>query len=183
MYRVRVVWTGPTVAGGGLSTFYMLDLGGGEAAAVDGVGDFLDAIDANLVNTLTWSTEPDVDTIDPVTGALTGSSSVTPRSGAGGNIDQPLPLATQGLLRMRTGFIVAGRELKGRLFVPGFCENNNSSGGPDSGTRFNIDTASDALIARTDTSWAVWSRTHGQASAVTAAPMWNKWAVLRSRRD
>jgi hypothetical protein len=29
----------------------------------------------------------------------------------------------------------------------------------------------------------VWSRTHGTAASVTGSSMWNKWAILRSRRD
>lgn len=181
--RVRVTWSGSPVAGGGLSTFYFAGTGTDGAEEVDAVGDFLDDIKANLSNQISFATEPDVDLLDGTTGTLTGSFPTTPRSGTGGNTSEPLPLSSQGLLRLRTGVVVNGRELRGRLFIPGFCENNSDSGAPNAGTRANIEAAAVTLRSDTLTEWQVWSRTHGVSAAVGSASMWTKWAVLRSRRD
>lgn len=183
MYRVRVTWTGVVVAGGGLSTFYMNGASGAEADCVDLVGDLLDSIGTRLNNNVSWATEPDVDSLDPATGTLTGSGTATPRSGTGGSATEALPQATQGLARLRTGSIVSGRELRGRLFIPAMTEADSSGGGVLAAAVTAFNTALATAAARSDVAWVVWSRTHGTTADITSATMWTKFAVLRSRRD
>ena len=183
MYRVRVTWTGTPVQGGGLSTFYFNDGGGTAQQAATAVSTFLGTLDANLSTALAWTTEGDVDSIDPATGDLTGTTSVATGSGVGSNVAEVLPPAAQGLLRLRTGLIVAGREVRGRMFIPGFCENNQAFGTPDAGTQANVNNAYATFLADANSIPVVWSRAHGVERVIASGTMWNKWAVLRSRRD
>lgn len=181
--RVRVVWTGTPVAGGALSTFYFADSLGTEQDCVDAVATFLGTVDGNMTTQISWATEADVVDINAVTGATEGVTATTPQTGAGASAGELLPAATQGLLRLRTNTIAGGREVRGRIFLPGMVESNNVSGRPESGMVTSINGAANTL--RTDASvlWAVWSRQHGVAPAVASATMWTQWAVLRSRRD
>lgn len=183
LYRIRVNWTGFSVQGGGLSTFYFDEVGGTANQAATAVAVFLGAIDNNLTTTLAWTMETDVALINAVGGGVEGFTTVAPASGGGSNTAEVLPLASQGLIRLRTGFVTNRRELRGKLFIPGFCENNQSLGKPDDGTLLNINTALDALVASANAEYMVYSRTHNIARPVSSARMWTKWAVLRSRRD
>lgn len=182
VHRVRVALGGAVVAGGGLSTFYFVGASGDEALMVDAVGDFWDAIAPQITSNVTYATEPDVDELDTVTGTLLGSAAVTPRTGAGTSAEEALPWATQGLLRLRTGAVVGGRELRGRLFIPGLTEGKSLGGKPTAAVITAINSAAATFAARGDVAWHVWSRTHGASADVVTATMWDNFAVLRSRR-
>ena len=182
-YRVRVNWSGAAITGPGLSTFYF-DSGVGTAAnAVTAVATFLGAVDNSIANTAIWGTETDVATIDG-TGQITAITNVGAQTGAGSEAGDRLSPATQGLVALRTGSIIDGREVQGRIFLPGMVESHNgSTGTPDSGIIGAVNTAAAALIADVNTTWVVWSRVNEVFVPITTATMNNKWAVLRSRRD
>jgi len=182
-YRVRANWTGTPVNGPTVSTFHFDSAGGSAQDASDRVATFLAALDANLSTTLTWTTEPEVDTLNTVTGTLEAVTAVTTATGTGGNADNPLPTSTQGLARWTTGVIVDGRALKGHMFIPGFCENNNTDGAPQAATITGVNTILASFVSGTSPDLVIWSRTHGQQEEVVGSSMWNKWAILRSRRD
>jgi hypothetical protein len=182
-YRVRADWTGTPVNGPTVSTFHFDASDGTAQAASDNVATFLAALDANLSTTLTWTTEPEVDTLNTSTGTLEAVTAVTTATGTGGNADNPLPTSTQGLARWTTGVIVSGRALKGHMFIPGFCENNNTDGAPGAATITGVNTILGNFEDAISPQLVVWSRTHGVQHPVLGSSMWNKWAILRSRRD
>jgi len=182
--RVQVVWTSPVVQGGGLSTFYFNDAVGTPAQQVAAVGAFLTGTDGQRGNTTSWATAGDVATLNVGTGTLEGTTSVTPLTGTGSATGDYMPPQTQGLLRLITSTVVGGRLLRGRLFLPGNVEGNNTSAGaPAAGliSDYNGDAAT--LIGAANAEWSVWSITHGTLANVATASVWNKWASLRSRRD
>lgn len=182
--RVRVVWVGSPTVGDGLSTFNFNSAVGTPAQQVGAVATFLDAVATAYADNLAWTTEADVATLNVGTGELEGITSTTVESGGGSETSDQLSPATQGLLRMLTSTVVAGRLLRGRLFLPGATEANNSPGGiPLSAYRTGYENAADALIADANVEWSVWSQTHGVLANIVSADVWTKWAVLRSRRD
>jgi len=183
VWRVRANWTGVPVVGPSVSTFFFNSAAGTPQDASDQVATFLGALDANLATTLGWATENTVDELDTATGTLLGSTSVTTASGSGANADTPLPRATQGLAQWTTSLVVAGRSLRGRMFIPGFCENNNDAGAPGTATVSGVNTILNNFVSDTPAIFVAWSRTHGVEAQVTGGSMWNQWAVLRSRRQ
>lgn len=182
--RVRVIWTGTPAVGDGLSTFYFNSAVGTPAQQVAAVNTFLDSVAASYADNLSWSTEQEVATINEATGNLEGLASVTPATGVGLDATDQLSPATQGLLRLAGAMIVGGRLLRGRLFLPGPCEGVNSPGGiPLLAYRTDYQDAAAVMIADANVEWRIWSRTHGVSGDVVTATVWDKWAVLRSRRD
>lgn len=180
--RFRVVWTG--VAGTpAYSNFYFINGGAGinaQGAALrsmifNGRSMFLDNVTANF--------EPDVPTIDSVTGDIQYSavSPLDPVTGV--NTDDPLPPATQILVRMGTGQYQNGRELRGRWFVPYIGRNLVTNGQLDPLTVTSINNFVSPLIIGSSNTWCVWSRKTGAVAAVESVSTWNQFAVLRSRRD
>jgi hypothetical protein len=137
----------------------------------------------DLSSTLGWVLEPDIDTLDASSGVLTNVETAGVTANTGNNGFEILPPATQGRVNLRTGVVVANRQLMGRLYLPGFTEGVSTNGGPVAGTQTLVNAAAATLAADANAQWVVWSRTHGVFSAVTAPTMWNKWGVLRSRRD
>jgi len=182
--RVEVIWTGTPVAGGGLSTFYFDSAVGTATQQVTAVTGFLTSILDRISNTVTFATVADVATLNLTTGALEGFTSTAPQTGGGTSVGEPLPVGANGLLRLLTGSIVNGRLLRGRLFIPAPTESDNTAGGVPSAT-YTGDINASAQVLRDDanTNWGVWSRTHGFFSPVATVSTWNKWGLLRSRRD
>lgn len=183
VYRVRLQWTGAPVNGPSVSTFFFDDTGGTAQAASDHVAAFAADLDNGLADTLSWRTEPEVDTLDTATGVLTAVTSVTPAGGTGVNTAEPLPPATQGLIRWTTGQIVQGRALKGHTFIPGFCENQQTNGAPSAAVISQFEGFAEDFEDLASPQMVIWSRTHGVAAPALGSSMWEKWAILRSRRD
>jgi len=152
------------------------------------VGAFWGTVD-NLINSsVTWTTDAVVQNIEETTGALVGLFPVTPVTGVGAVATEILPVVNQALVSWRTGVFRAGRELRGRTFIPGLTEAAATLGFLASGTQVAIQAAADALIADALSTLRVWHRpapsgVDGQDEIVTTSATWNKFAVLRSRRD
>jgi hypothetical protein len=86
---------------------------------------------------------------------------------------------SQVLLQMRTGFVVGGRELRGRLFLPGLRVTATSLGNVDSTVATAIqDSANENL----NDTFAVFSRTHHAWATISSCTVWSEFASLRSRR-
>lgn len=178
-----MVWTGIAAVGGGLSTFHFDDGTGTSAQCVAAVAAFLAATEDRRSGGLSWSTLADVPIFNEQTGDLQAIDTVAVSSGvgtAGGDIN---PVATQGLLRLLTTAVVNGRLLRGRLFLPGTVEADNTLGAPTAAFLADYNAAGAALIADANTDWGVWSLTHGEIQPVVTASTWNRWAILTSRRD
>lgn len=195
--RVRTEWTG-LVAGGGLSTHYFTQVGDPSAEDFKGVvQDFWNACGPQITNECVYRVLGEMDIIDETTGDLVGSLTTTDEAPtAGTSTEDNQPPATQTLLRLRTGAVVAGRRLQGRLFIPGPPRNGTGDTTvPTTASRAAYQNAAAALITATTGigPWVVWSRPvsgnptvpdrAGSTAAVVNGSVWDKYAVLRSRRD
>jgi len=182
VYRVR---TGITGSQGGqlLSTQYFNVIGGLTAAnAVADLRTFWDSIKAQVANDLTFQIEAEVAEVDIATGEVTGIVPVTSSPVTGTETNDPEAWATQGLVRLRTGTYVGGREVRGRIFIPGPTWNQSSGGQPTSAYRTAIDSAMATLLGSSVSELMVYSRKHRDVVPVLSGTTWNQWAVLRSRR-
>lgn len=183
IYKVRSIWSGGP-GGEGVTTTYWDPAAGTPQDAVTAIEDFW--TDVRTVVGGGWNVRTDsvVLTMDEATGQITAGTGVTVATVTFGDGNDPLPPATQGLVQLRTGAYVGGREVRGRIFIPGPTENENTNGVPKSTYLSVVNTAcTNALINALDATLMVYSAAHGVAEPVTAASLWSKWAVLRSRRQ
>jgi hypothetical protein len=148
------------------------------------VGQFWESVETFLHTSVTWGVEPAVAQLTD-DGVITTVWSVTGDTGAGlSGANQILPPATQMLASLRTGVYTGGREIRGRLFIPGFTEAANGQGIVDGTIRGQVQTAATTLANVTAPNpWVVWSRTYAQTADVSAAQVSSSWSVLRSRKD
>lgn len=185
MIRVTTVWTGMV----GAPYYTNLYADGDTAGEADAANAAVVALWTDLEGlyhvSLTARVSPETEFVDPATGAVTGVESSAGGNVQGGAGDELLPPATQGLVRLRTGVFVAGREIRGRVFLPGLTQFVNQDGSVAVGTVSSVNTIfADYLTAMSGAGGAVvWSPTHGQAAVITSTSMWTEFAVLRTRRD
>lgn len=183
MYRITTEFSGPLVAGGGVNRLYFLDTGGSAADAHGAVVAWWAAAAVGMMSTLSYTVSGEIELVNIGTGAVEGIETTDAVTSTGVGSGDPLPPATQALVRLRSGFYVGGREVRGRIFIPGQGEINQTTGVPDTTLRNAYNTAIGNLIGDPDSSLVVWSRTKGTAASVVSGSTWEKWAVLRSRRD
>lgn len=180
MYRITTVFSGLTGA-----PYY------NQLVAVDNfsttasdygtiVTTFWDDVSNFISNSVTFAVLGDVEKFDDTTGSLTGIETWAGGTGAGGSADEALPFATQGLIRLRTGTFTGGREIRGRIFIPGMTQVGNDSGKPTSGLIAALNGAADALESA---GFQVYSPTYNTSAEIQTATAWDQFAVLRSRRD
>lgn len=186
MIRVRAVWEG--LAGGEYLSTYIFNGGAGAAQdAANAVHTCLSGLVGNFANDLAVRVQPDVDVVEPLTGQVTSRVGVAaPAAVFGSALGDLLPLSTQGLITLRTGVFVAGREVRGRHFYPGATEDLSTDGKPVAAYLAALANNYGDLrdnSAAFGAPLAVWSRARGQVHNVAFGQAWSDWAVLRSRRD
>jgi hypothetical protein len=183
--RLRTVWAG--VAGSPYYTniHFSTDIAGtGAQVFCDAWTDFLVAHQTNFLDAMTCVVDNDVPLISDVTGELVGAANVFPDAVNPSGGGEALPLFTQGLISLETGAVVAGRRLRGRIFLPGMQETNSTSAGVPSGTLVAaINSSFESFLGADGAAMVVYSPTHHTAFSVVTGTMWNQWAILRSRRD
>jgi len=182
--RVRTVWSGTPVIGGGVSTFYFDEAHTGFVADLH---NFWAALGIRVKTGVTWTTAPTGDLIDVATGELSGtwtdgvisivnaSSANNYAAGVGARISWP------------TSGIRNGRRVKGSTFVVPLTtdcyEADGTIGAAYLGT---IQTAATNLLAASAGNQRVYSRPapslSGQANTVIDAVAPDKVSWLRSRR-
>lgn len=198
LVRVQTIWTG--VAG----TPYYTNLYAIGPVATNNGNDLavawraaLTSLSALLANGLVATIDPEILEFDETTGNVTGAGNtvVTPvtMSGAG----EQLPHSNQALIRWTTNGIVHNRRVKGRTFIPGAVETQNSATGTPTGTLNGpLQSAIDAMLVTMSGRMRVWSQPFvadpakpnnpsrpGSAWAIVSGSVAPYWAVLRSRRD
>lgn len=185
MLRVTTVFSGVAGTPYYSSQFFGGSTEGEAVAAAQAVDDFWGALQINIWGVLQANQLPEVAQIDPATGQQIDAFPVDVEETDFTANQEPLPWATQGLIRLRTNTFVGGRRLQGRIFVPGLQEVNSIGGNPDASVLTALGNAANILATNGSTAGGlvVYSRTHQQAAAVTSVSVWNRWAVLRSRRD
>lgn len=182
MLRVRTEFTGPT-GSPWLSTCYFAESDqAGATAANAAVGTFWSAVDAQMSNQVSWSTEPEVAVMSPG-GAISGLLPVTPVTGTGGGTAEMLPLAAQLVVQLRSGFWVNGREIRGRLFVPGITQGANDDGEVLEANRTLTTNAAAALRDAAGCELVIWSRKNLATATVVTVNTWKQFGMLTSRRD
>lgn len=181
--RVRTIFQG--VRG---TPYYsnLFCLGEGDTFA-QAVADFFRAIQSDLATDMTWTVEPEIAHIDAVTGQITDVTTWAGDTASGQSAGEPLPWSAQGLLQFFTPDWVNGRQVRGRMYIPGVTENSSFNGTPDSAFRDDVQAAYDSnimAVAVQDTNpHVVWSRTNGSTHLVSRGNVVNYWGIQRSRRD
>jgi hypothetical protein len=185
MLRLTIEWTGMT----GAPYYTTLHFGGstlGEAGtAVTTVMAWLNLVDSSISNQLTANIQDDVYQVDVATGLVINSFPVVSAAVPMANVAEPLPHYTQVLHRLRTGVYVAGRELRGRLFLPGIVEADSINGIPAAPLLTYLASSWNSTFGAMASSNTVqvYSPTHHQAENVQNMSLWSQFALLRSRRD
>lgn len=191
--EIRTAWTGPQ----GLSMLTVMYF---EAPSVTvatqraALSVFWQAVRADISSQYTYTIETAGRIIEDSSGELVGSwSEPTPYSAPGSAAGQPVPDASQVLLRWGTGQVVNGRFLKGRTFVPGLAVNFTSNGNVTPAVAAGIDTAQLAFVGA-GSGFSVWQRPRpsspehpiyrpGQSRPVTSGTCWRELATQRNRRN
>lgn len=185
MQRVSLTWSSPQ-GGPYFSNLYFSGIGAADAATAHARAvALMQVFDQDISNAYSWTVDGDVYDVDTVTGQATAVHPVTPVTATGSSVGQPLPFTTQALAQWFTNVFQAGRQIRGRFFIPGFTEASTQGGSPDPGVFNPLRAALQAWVAANPPSakLVVWSRTGGTATVVVASGLWDQFAVLRSRRD
>ena len=185
MFRLTYVFTGPA----GTPYYSRQYFEGTTQADVDEAAtrleDFWQSFNTYIQSSMLGTLQGEAEVIDASTGLITnvlsaGTSVVTFAGGAAN-----VPLATQGLIRLQTTLFLNGRRLQGRIFIPGLAQAANALGVPSAGFQANMASAGLALagLGTLNSALVVYSETHRAFANVTSVTSWNKFAVMRSRRD
>lgn len=194
MQRIRANITGWS-GGPGVMTMYTTTTpaedGTTAAATAARLQAAVDAASGIFPDSITITGESFVDSLNPATGALVGSSPVTPWTitGSAGtsNLAPPAVAVCVGWL---TDTIVSGRRVRGRTFLSPVCLPLVQADGTPIATTATM--VADFAAAWLDDSDAagpsvVWKRpvsgSGGSAAPITAYRYRDVFAVLRSRRD
>jgi hypothetical protein len=174
-----------------VSTYYFDTITGDLGDAATAIYNLWDDLSPLLASALTWQLENEVAVINAADGSLVGYEHTSGSLVGGGSSDaNPLPWATQGLIRWKSSSIVNGQQVTGRTFIPGLTEDASTSGVPLSATVTSIAAAVTTYLTGLN-GFCIWSRPvpsgphtrTGSEAPVTGAQVWNQFAVLRSRRN
>lgn len=125
-----------------------------------------------------------VDTVDPVTGNITGITPVAIAARTFTSVGEKLPTFVNMGLNWRTGIYRNGREVRGRTNIAGFTEDaNGPTGDPVALYVTDFQTRINTEVANPVASLVVWSKKNGEWFEVSTGTVANKWYVLKSRRS
>lgn len=183
--QILTDWT--TASGAGKVTVMYFDGATSITTQRTALTTFWQAVDDALDDSVTWAIRNAGVVVDDGSGTLTGSwSSGSVVSGVGLGVTEPLPDATQTLIRWNTPNIVNGRFLRGRTYVPGLSSLNVDEGNVRAAAITLIGAAATALVG-SGAGLRVWHRpiagSGGASFSATSAAVWPEFAVLRRRRN
>lgn len=183
MNRVRVVWTG--VAGSPYySNFYSINTATTPPAAHAAVTSLIQALQPRYSVNLTARIEGDVALVESTSNSIVGVNTVAFQDRTGTAAGGLAPLATQHVVRLLTGTFVNGRQVRGRIMLPGVVTASvGPNGQPLAATLTAIDSAFSAYIVGLVNSACVFARASGQAVPISFVDTWEQFGVQRSRRD
>jgi hypothetical protein len=183
--RVRTVFTG--VAGTPwYSNMYFATSGGTAADSVANVDAFWTTLAAQINTAVTGTVEGDVAIIESTTGEITSVESVTDGTidfTGSGNV---LPPANQGMINLNTNTYAGGRQIRGKLYIPGLVVGAQNSDGTVAAAYYGAwVSVAGALKTSASTTgvWVVYSPTHHMHAAIESVTPKTTFAVMRSRRD
>lgn len=179
--RIQAEWTG--LAGAPyLSTFYFVDGDPStDQALADAVETLFDTATNIVSQSLRFTILPEVVRYS-VPSQPTGVTTVVGATHTGDSSQGLASRATQGLIRLRTGQYRGAREVQGRIFIPGVTVQglDGTTGNPSAAYQATLTAMGGSLV---QLGLQVASRTADQFYPVVSAAAWNRFAVLRSRRD
>lgn len=185
--KITAVWTGLSGLPGTTTMYF-------DADALE-LGDLLTGLDEfwtgivtmggtgsqGLQLGLTITLENEIPIINIASGAVVDYQAISETHEYLGNgTAEPLPPATQMLIEWKTTAVAGTRRLRGRTFLGGLTEDHNSNGVPASTHADTVEALAASLSAE---SMGIYSPTHHIAAGPSATLVWNRFAVLRSRRD
>jgi hypothetical protein len=183
LWRRRTTWNSSSGMTG-LTTLHYWDTGTTPQADMDAASvrenTMWSTLKGYMNNTVNYSASGTVDVLDITSGDIIDVQNVTAAGGVGGVVAEPLPWHTQALVRFRTGLYVEGRQLQGKLFLPGLTETENSFGVISAAAVSGITAAVNLL--HTNSALAVYSRKYATAGQVSSVVVPNRWAILSTRR-
>ena len=189
MIRVRANWTAPS-GGPYLTTMYFDGSTGTDATnAATALSNFLGAVDGSLSSLFSWSIDPTVVFMDETNGDIVSAAAVSVASGSGAGSTDVLPRAVQLMYKWTTGEYINSRQVQGRTFIPGILEGSNIDGTVPPVTQSTFLAFATSFLADANSTPVIWHRpsspgaSDGSAWPINGASVWNKWAVLRRRRD
>lgn len=184
MLRVTGVFTGTPGSPMYNQLYFGGDTSGEAAAAANAADSFWGHLQNALDTRLEYTTGGEVEQVDPATGQIVDVHTITPQTVSFSGTGEPLPPATQGLLRLRTNNFVNGRRIRGRIFIPGVTELMTVDGQVITATQTLFTDAGNLLITNGAGAGGliVYSPTHHQEAPVVAVSPWSQFAVQRSRR-
>lgn len=150
-------------------------------AAVGGVFQFWEDWAAVMASGGQVNVNNDVDVVDPATGQVTAQLQVPTLAITPSGPAEILPPTCQALVRWSTGTWIAGRQLRGRTFIPAMMETNSVAGRPNGASIPLWQAYAETLLSTTD--FGIYSPTHRVFHLGATATVWQEWASLRSRRD
>jgi len=154
------------------------------STAADAVAAFWTDLAEVMRNDTETNVLSNIDSINVATGVLEDTTTIgAPDPISGGQSGDPLPFATQGLIRLNTGVIAGGRKVAGRVFVPCLVEGGSENGVPTSTVVNSLTSAGQNLIDASGGHWVVWSRKNHLAATVSDCLGWTQFAVQRKRRS
>lgn len=180
MLRVRTVFTG--VAGAPYYSNLYFAANGLASDAHAAVVDLWAGFDNIMVNSCSYTVQGEVAVMDNQTGDIVDLESVAPATGQGASSQEMLPPANQVLVQWRTGQFVAGREIRGRTFIPAIDQFSNN-GGQVLPTVISGIAPVIATYLLSSAVPSVWSKKNGVAIPIAGGTVWPQFAQLRSRRD
>lgn len=186
MLRTTTQWDGIP----GSPYFTVLHFEGTDAAEASAVHaltvELWDAMANYRTSIMTGQVLPEVEVVDVATGNVTATFAEPTAPVAAGTSGARQPYVVQGLVQARTGVYDAGREIRGRTFLPGTIDASDTDGVPSSAYITAISAIWSTFLTDGTTAGVppvIWSPTKGLSAPVAFYTVWNQWAILRSRRD
>lgn len=183
LYRIRTQLSGTLITGPAVATHWFDQAGGTAQQAMNAVVAFWAAIAPKIQESVQIQPEADVAFVDETTGDTTGYTTVTPTADTGGTAQANTSRSTQGILQLRTGTFIGGKEVRGKLFIPGVPAGEVSNGMPAASYITALQNGGNALVADANSIWVVYSRVHHDSYPVASTTSPTYFGELRSRRD
>jgi len=185
LIKQQVTWTGTSVTGGGISTFYF---DGAVAGSTAKLTTFFTAISSGMPSGITWHIPNTGDLIDVATGSITGTwTDGTPGTvtGAGSSL---FAAGVGCRIVWNTAGIRGGRRVRGTTFVvPIMAASYQTDRSIDNGVVAAVQSAASTLGTSGTNPLVIYSRpttAHpvGPQQTVTGATVPDQVSWLRSRR-
>lgn len=182
MFRLRSVFTGVAGCPWYVNTHHEGTISSEAEAAATALQAFWQTQQATIPGPIRVDIEQTAVVIDPATGLQTGQLPVSAHSVSFSSSGAGLPHQVQALIRLGTGSYEGGRQIKGRIFVPGLITGASTGQGT---LNANVITSLQAAATTlsTDSKLVIYSKKNKSATRVQTVSVWDQFATLRTRRD